>query len=143
MAFSHRPEDQQAITRLLYRYARAVDTRNVEALAACFYQGRVTFIDTPVAVESAHHCVEILASMFDWTMHNVFNHLFEVEGDQATGVTYCVASHVKTEEGVSVKHDWYLQYHDTLVRAGDDWVFQSRRLQVDYISTVPVVAAGR
>jgi uncharacterized protein (TIGR02246 family) len=135
--------EQNAILQLLYKYAMSVDARDVEAYATCF---------TPDVVVSgpgfemrenvAKATIDMLTSMFEATMHNVHNYSYKIEGERATGVTYCVASHIQNKGGQRSKMDMYIRYHDELVKQAGEWRFAKRRLDVMCTTTVPVDPAA-
>jgi hypothetical protein len=132
-------EDRLAIRQLLYRYADAADRRDAAAFAACFAGGAVDISGPGFAMTDAGQVVDTLAAKYVWTMHNVHNNLHEVDGDRASGHTYCVASHVRAAaDGARVKEDWYIRYEDELLRQGGDWVFLRRRLEPGAITHVPL-----
>ncbi len=132
-------EDRLAIQLLLYRYADAADRRDAAAFAACFAGSAVDISGPGFAMTNAEQVVGTLAAKYVWTMHNVHNSLHEVDGDRASGYTYCVASHVRAEpSGARVKEDWYIRYEDELLRQGGSWVFLRRRLVPGAITHVPL-----
>lgn len=131
-------EDRLAIQDLLFRYARAADTRDVAAFAGCFRPGRVHITGPGFEVRDAQQNIDTLASMFEWTMHKVHNHEYTVRDAQAQGYCYCVATHVKREQGRRVKIDWHIRYEDELVRADGAWRFVRRHLDVGLIETLPL-----
>lgn len=123
-------QDQFEIQQLLYRYADATDRRDAQAFEACFLDGQVIIQGPGWDMRDSHEIIGRLAEDFDWTMHNVHNHLHQIEGDSATGFTYCVASHVSNRNGRRTRLDWYIRYQDELRRGAQGWVFVSRQLQV-------------
>jgi hypothetical protein len=140
------PADLLAIQQLVYRYADAVDRRDSAQLADCF-ANQVTIIGPGFelpgkGVEVAGQITASLASSYLWTMHNVHNFLYTVDGSQAQGVAYCVASHVYQQGEQTLKLDWYLRYHDELVKIAGQWRIQRRRLEVNYSTTQPVTAVA-
>lgn len=125
--------DREEIARLLWRYARAIDTRQLDDLRAVF---------TPDA--QIHYALErgtelAFPQMLEWlgralvifcrTQHVVSNPLVDVEGDRASGTSYLVASHVQVrkdgrehlvaEGGV---------YSDRFARTREGWRICARRL---------------
>lgn len=126
--------DERLLQNLTYKYAAAMDRRDLELLCSVFvddghiigpdfdYSGREDFAGIIAGLDAAFVC----------TMHSVYNNLFEVDGDRATGETYCVASHVsETDDGKS-KWDWGIRYQNTFVRQNGDWKFVSRTLLVGW-----------
>ncbi|NVK44332.1 MAG: nuclear transport factor 2 family protein [Oceanospirillaceae bacterium] len=131
--------DQFAIQHLVYRYASAVDRRDAAALAACFANDmRLLGPGFEISRDVAEAVIGGVAP-FSWTMHNVHNLLYQVQGDQARGEAYCVASHLQSDGN---KLDWYIRYQDRLVRQKGEWLFAERRLNVECTTTVPVAMPG-
>lgn len=130
--------DSFAIQDLLFRYARAADTRDVAAFASCFRPGQVLITGPGFEVRDAQQNIDALTAMFEWTMHKVHNHEYTVEADQARGYCYCVATHVKREQGRRIKIDWHIRYEDELVRTNGAWHFAKRHLNVGLIETLPL-----
>jgi uncharacterized protein (TIGR02246 family) len=95
--------DALAIRALCERYAQAVDAGDSAAFLSVFtpdghlvsnyrgvethYRGREELAEVPVRAKA----------IAPTTMHFVGNHLAEVDGDNATGVTYCVANHLRDD----------------------------------------------
>lgn len=73
-------QDQFEIQQLLYRYADAADRRDVEAYCACFLDRQVQVSGPGYELDDGHHLIGLLRERFDWTMHNVHNHLYRIEG---------------------------------------------------------------
>ncbi len=127
---------------LAHRYAWAVDRRQGGELAALFTpDGAVRgFGDNPIDYTGPARLGEMMADlgMFERTMHNVFNQLFEVDEDGAvTGLTYCIASHILPgEDPVCV--DMAIWYHDRYARHDGQWKFAERRLEMLWIENRPV-----
>lgn len=122
-------QDQFEIQQLLYRYAEAADSRNADAYCACFKDGQVQLTGA-YTLNDGHEVVRMLGQTFSWTMHNVHNHVHQIESDQARGYTYCVASHVTELNGQKSRLDMYIRYDDLLQRTAQGWVFVSRNLTV-------------
>jgi len=132
-------QDQLEIEQLLYRYALAVDSRSPDLLERCFAPGiRLSGPGFELSENVAAFIIAELKSRYLWTQHNVFNPLYEVEGDHARGVANCIASHVEGGAEGHSKLDWYLRYHDRLVRHDGQWRIRERRLEVAYIATQAV-----
>jgi len=135
--------EQFAIEQLLYKYAMTVDNRDLEGYASCFTADVV--ISGPgfeLSGDVASPTINMLASTYESTMHNVHNHRHQISGDRATGTTYCVASHIQNQGGERSKMDMYIRYHDELVKQNNEWRFSKRRLDVICTTTVPVNPAG-
>ncbi|CAB1370889.1 nuclear transport factor 2 family protein [Denitratisoma oestradiolicum] len=131
-------EDRFAIQDLLFRYARAADQRDVAAFASCFRPGQVHITGPGFEVRDAQQNVDALTAMFEWTMHKVHNHEYQVQGDRAEGYCYCLATHVQRKGDMRIKIDWHIRYDDELTREDGAWRFVRRHLDVGLIETVPL-----
>ena len=130
--------DRMGIEELVYQYANAADELDEQAFAACFAPGAI--IDSAGLVlegDLAGTVMHFLKKQFVFTMHNVQNRRYKIDGTQATGTTYCLASHVEEKDGVATKLDWYIRYHDELVKQNGRWLFQKRRLELLFTTTGP------
>src|SRR5262245_27112738 len=86
--------DRAAVHDVLLRYARAVDGRDLDAVASCFtadaaYEGAVargTIVEALAALRTA-------LERYPRTMHFVGNVAIEVTGDTAASETYAIAYH--------------------------------------------------
>jgi hypothetical protein len=142
------PDTQLQIERLLYRYALGADQRDGALLAGCFAPGcRIVGPGYELTGDLGAIIVAELTRRFAWTQHNVFNPLYELGGghggNEATGTVNCIASHVELQpDGNALKHDWYIRYHDRLLRDGGEWRFAERRMDVRYIASGPVTPLG-
>lgn len=84
--------------------------------------------------------LETLGQMFRATQHRVSTQNVTVDGDQATGETYCVAEHfLKDAAAILV---WAIRYQDRWRRDGAGWRFVHRHLIVDWQETRPVTLVG-
>jgi len=135
--------DRLGIERLVYQYANAVDELDRQAFADCFAEGAVV-VSPGVTLEGdfAGTVMDVLEKHYVYTMHNVQNRRYTVQDDRATGVTYCLASHVSLKDGAASKLDWYIRYHDELVKRGGRWFILKRRLELMFTTTVPTVIVG-
>jgi hypothetical protein len=124
-------EDIQALTELTYRYAYALDGRDWKALRQLFtddveldyglgpervIRGADTFI------EGSRAALEPM----DATHHMFTNHLFEVDGDRASGKYYMHAQHMKLGTPGGVLHTLGGIYQDDFIRTGDGWKVSRR-----------------
>jgi ketosteroid isomerase-like protein len=114
----------EAIRQLAYRYAIAVDARDVETVADLFVD------DVKVAPDAAGRGA--MRAFFEgafakndgMTILNVGNHLIEFdEPDRARGVVYCRAE-------IEAAQQWIVQaivYRDRYERRDGTWYFRSRQ----------------
>jgi 3-phenylpropionate/cinnamic acid dioxygenase small subunit len=130
--------DRLEITQLLYRYARAIDTRDLDALATVFTPDAV--IDYAVPGGTRLPFPEMVAwlgralRVFRTTQHALANPLIELDGDAARATTYLQAAHVQVrhdgEETCAVQ---YGAYADRLVRTPGGWRIAERRFDGTHV----------
>jgi hypothetical protein len=135
--------DRVALRALVEEYAWMADTFDYQGYAALFTADATFAVRAPGAdepfVRIAGHEALMQAlhanDRFAQTFHAVHNHRCEVDGDQASGVTYCVARHhVEADSTVIITP---LRYHDTYLRTPNDgWRFGSRDLRFTWVEKV-------
>lgn len=134
-------EDRQALRDLVYHYARCADARDGPGYAALF--------GTDGILEGAgfrYTGSEELAkvapqlSRFVKTLHHVFNCLFAIEGDEATGEIYSAAHHLTAEaDGCYSDLVMYITYRDRYRRTADGWRFAKRTVDLQMTETKTVI----
>ena len=137
--------DQFDIQRLIYQYASSADELDVAGFADCFAPGgRITsrgYTGDLLSGNFTQAIIDNLKAKYVSTMHNVHNHTYVVDGPKATGITYCVASHIERPEGQATnleKFDMYIRYHDQLIKDKGRWFFKERRFELLFTTQVPV-----
>jgi len=55
-----------------------------------------------------------------------------LDGDHATGESYCLAHHIWVEDGQRVLMIMAIRYHDTFIRQDGRWLFVHRELITDW-----------
>ena len=60
-----------------------------------------------------------------------------LDGDRATGESYCIAHHLSITGDERRLMLAYLRYNDTFAKANGTWLFAKRNLYVDWIETRP------
>ena len=119
--------DERNITRLLHRYAHALDGRDADMWRSCFTEDAtfVTRHGTFVGDEQINGLFDGLQPAP--TKHLLTSPLIELDGDAAT-----VASHflLCVQDGPELKVDFFGRYLDRVARGpGDDeWRFAERRI---------------
>ena len=69
------------------------------------------------------------------TMHFNGQSTIELDGDRATGESYCIAHHLFTKDGERKLMVAWIRYGDTFVKQGGSWLFTERQLYVDWTET--------
>jgi hypothetical protein len=93
----------------------------------------------------------LLAELYRATMHHITNHLVEVDGDTATGTTYCLAYHLCDDDDGERIETLGVTYSDTYERTPEGWRIHTRRAtrvwsQIEALDTRPLLvdrAAGK
>jgi SnoaL-like protein len=137
-----RLEAYEAIRQLAARYALALDSRDVDSLAALFVDD--------VTVGNGASGRAALAEWFDpvlrpyrTTFHLIGNHVIDlVDEDHATGVVYCRPEHEVGDLWIVMP----MQYWDRYERRDGTWLFKSRKPLAFYAADVlehPLRVDGR
>lgn len=138
--------EQLLIRRELYdlalRYAQSADRRNYEAFREIFTEtGSIhghradPATSKPLySIEGRETIVKGLSGLEQYvkTQHHVSNQLVEIDGDRATGETYCTAHHIYLKDAEPWNLTMAIRYQDKFVRESGRWWFQERRLWVDW-----------
>jgi hypothetical protein len=136
--------DRLAIRELIDAYAHCADRRDAEGQKALFT------VDTRFIVymagegssptddlrgrESLTPVFENL-NAYDATTHFNGQSTIVLDGNRATGESYCLAHHLSTEDGVRSLMIASLRYLDAFVKQDGTWRFAERRLYVDWTET--------
>ena len=65
-------------------------------------------------------------------------HVVEVNGDEATGDTWCVANHIHEKDGRPHKLDWGIRYKDRYRRDAAGWRIAHRELVLIWTQELPL-----
>jgi len=136
--------DRAAIQDVLLRYARGVDRRDLDLVAACFtadasYEGALARGTIADALDTLRNRM----ARYDSTMHFIGNQLVEITGDTASSETYAVAYHRLTEAGIAKLFTVGVRYVDELVRCGDCWRIRRRVVTTEWQRTETLEGASR
>jgi hypothetical protein len=136
--------DRLAIRELFDAYAHCADRRDAEGQTSLFTEDThfVVYMDgqgsEPTQVLDGR---EALTPVFDAldnyesTMHFNGQSTIALDGDRATGESYCIAHHLFTEDGERKLMVAFLRYDDTFVKLDDAWLFAERNIYVDWTET--------
>ena len=136
--------DRLAIRELVDAYAYCADSRDADGLKALFTSDThvVVYMQGERSVPTDDlHGRESLTPVFEnlntyeVTMHFNGQSTVAIEGDRATGYTYCIAHHVYSEDGARKLMVAHLRYRDTIVKQQGTWLFAERRLYLDWAET--------
>jgi hypothetical protein len=136
--------DRLAIRELVDAYAFCADTRDAEGQKSLFTDD--THFVVYMAGEGSDPTDELrgresLTPVFDnlntyeVTMHFNGQSTVALDGDRATGETYCLAHHVYSDDGERKLMIAALRYQDAFAKADGTWRFAERRLYVRWTET--------
>ena len=138
--------DRLAIRELVDAYAYCADRREADRQKSLFTEDThyVVYMDGQGSEPTyALDGREALTPVFDdlnryqATMHFNGQSTITLDGDHATGESYCIAHHLFTEDGERKLMVAWLRYGDTFVKVDDTWLFGERNLYVDWTETRP------
>ena len=74
---------------------------------------------------------------YDATFHFVGQQQVDIDGDTATGETYCIAHHLTIPDDGSPATDYimFIRYQNQFVRLDEGWRFAVRELNIDWTET--------
>lgn len=122
--------DRAAISDLILRYSRGVDSRDWDQVASCFTPD--ADIDYGLARGGVEEMVDWIrrgVEVFDNTMHFVEPRIVEMAAGRASVDTYGLAYHGRTEAGQRRELVVKLRYLDELVREGAAWLIKKRTVE--------------
>ena len=136
--------DRLAIRELVDAYAHCADRRDAKGQKSLFTEDThfVVYMNgqgsEPTQVLDGR---ETLTPVFDdlnryqATMHFNGQSTVALDGDRATGESYCIAHHLFTDDGERKLMVAWLRYGDTFVKVDGAWLFAKRNLYVDWTET--------
>jgi len=135
--------DRLAIRELIDAYAHCADRREAEGQKALFTEDThfVVYMngegtDPTDDLHGREQLTPVFAALnqYEVTMHFNGQSTVTLDGDRATGDTYCIAHHVFSdgERKIMVA---YLRYLDTFVKQDGNWLFAERNLYLEFSDT--------
>jgi SnoaL-like domain len=116
------------------QYARNCDRRDESGFGGLFaeqavLEGENFRFATPAEIRNVPNLLRRYAK----TYHTLLNYSVDVSGDQADGEAYSMAHHLTAR--ADGKYDdlvMYITYRDRYVRRGADWLFEHRRVLMEF-----------
>ena len=139
--------DRLAIRELVDAYAYCADRRDAAGQMALFTEDTdfLVYMDSRNPEPTQHlRGRAALAPVFDElntyeaTMHFNGQSTTTLDGDRATGVSYCLAHHVKADGSARSLMIAAIRYLDSFVKQDGAWFFSQRKLMVDWTETRPL-----
>jgi ketosteroid isomerase-like protein len=138
--------DRLAIRALVDAYAHCADRRDAEGQRSLFTEDThfVVYMDGEGSeptqeLDGREALTPVFADLnrYQATTHFNGQSTVALEGDRATGESYCLAHHLFTEGGERKLMVASLRYLDTFHKRDGAWLFAERRLYVDWTETRP------
>jgi SnoaL-like domain len=138
--------DRLAIRELVDAYAHCADRRDADGQKSLFTEDTrfVVYMEgqgsEPTQTLQGR---EALSPVFDdlnryeATMHFNGQSTIGLDGDRATGESYCIAHHLFTDGGGRKLMVAWLRYDDAFAKIDGIWLFAERKLYVDWTETRP------
>ena len=136
--------DRLAIRELVDAYARCADRRDADGQKSLFAEDAhfVVYMDgqgsePTQVIDGREGLTPVFADLnrYQATMHFNGQSTIALDGDRATGESYCIAHHLFTEARERKLMVAWLRYGDTFVKGDDAWLFAERNLYVDWTET--------
>ena len=136
--------DRLAIRTLVDAYAHCADRRDAEGQKELFTEDTqfVVYMDgegseSSQELDGREALTPVFADLnrYEATTHFNGQSTIVLDGDRATGESYCLAHHLYIEDGERKLMVASLRYHDTFVKRDGAWLFAERKLYVDWTET--------
>lgn len=137
-------EDRLAIRNLIDKYAFCADTRDATGQMALFTEDTTFEVYYDPTSGTPSEIVQGRSNLFPVfdhlntyhsTLHFNAQNSVTLEGTSARGITYCMAHHLTLEEGHRKLMIATIRYQDKFVKLQERWLFEQRKLFVDWITT--------
>ena len=130
--------DLAQIRRLVESYAIAMDEPDVDAFPTLFVADGALVVlaperEKPMATfqgpgpDGVGLVAILMHRIYRATMHHITTHVATVEGDRASGTTYCLAYHMGEFDGEEQLETLGVRYRDEYVRTSEGWRIGVRR----------------
>ena len=138
--------DERAINRLVLDYAEAVDRLDEPLLRRVFAADAV--LEGPgwrfEGIDQICTIFPIMKDSFVSSWHATHQQTIHLNGDRATGETYCAGRHL--QKGGYADNQvvtMIIRYQDTFVRTAEGWRMASRKEIVDWTETSTIQSGRR
>jgi SnoaL-like domain len=136
--------DRLAIRQLVDAYARCADRRDADGQKALFTEDThfVVYMqgegsDPTQALDGREALTPVFDDLnrYEATMHFNGQSTVTLDGEEASGESYCIAHHLYTDAGERKIMIAHLRYGDRFVKIDGRWLFAERKLYVDWTET--------
>jgi ketosteroid isomerase-like protein len=141
---SEEAADRLAIRELIDAYAHCADRRDAKGQMALFAEGTVfqVFMDShslepTYTLRGRAALAPVFADLNQYRATTHFNgqSTVRLDGDHATGESYCIAHHLTVDGRKRTMMLASIRYLDRFVKQDGAWLFAERKLMVDWTET--------
>ena len=138
--------DRLAIRELVEAYAHCADRRDANGQMSLFTTDThfVVYMsgqssEPTQALDGREALTPVFEDLnrYQATMHFNGQSTIAIDGERATGESYCIAHHLFTDDGERRLMVAWLRYGDTFAKVDGAWLFAERNLYVDWTETRP------
>ncbi|RFS20091.1 nuclear transport factor 2 family protein [Chitinophaga silvatica] len=135
-------EDRLAIRELVDNYAFYADSRNAQGQMDLFTEDTIfeVYYDPKSAtpsqvIKSRKDLFPVFDNLntYNATMHFNGQSTVQLSGEEATGITYCMAHHLTITDGIQKLMVAAIRYEDKFIKHEEKWLFSERKLMVEWI----------
>jgi hypothetical protein len=143
--------DGEQIRALVHDYALAMDNADTAAFSDLFVADGSLVVwalgrDEPLGVfrgpgpDGVGMIARMLGDLYAATLHHITTHRATIDGDAATGTTYCLAYHVLAGDEGDVLETIGVRYEEAFVRTAAGWRMRERNATRLWAQTTPAPA---
>jgi SnoaL-like domain len=138
--------DRLAIRELFDEYAHCADRRLAEQQKALFTEDTSFVVymegqgsEPSQVIDGREGLTPVFEDLnrYEATQHFNGQSTIELDGERASGESYCIAHHLFTDDGGRKLMVAHLRYEDAFVKQNGSWLFAQRKLYADWIETRP------
>jgi 3-phenylpropionate/cinnamic acid dioxygenase small subunit len=121
--------DERAIIEVGMRYARSIDTQDQAGFMSCFTADAAFGLPKLRTQAVLDQTLHFLTELFSATQHVTTQFQVEVSGDEASMISYYIATHVWRQQLSDPLFVMGGFYEDSLIRTPDGWRIRDRLLK--------------
>lgn len=143
-----RLEDIAALRNLIDTFSNLADQKDIASQVLLFTEDATVdsyfgahLVSSLTGREKIGGAFGAYLDKFDTVYHQNGQQTVEIDGDTATGVSYCLVALIGTEDGKRVQNTSGVHYNDMYVRSGATWLIAKRTAHFSWQQRTDVPAA--
>jgi ketosteroid isomerase-like protein len=132
-------EDRLALKALIDEFSNLADVKDVDAQVLLFTEDAVVEsyrgAERSSLLEGREQIGEVFGGFlanFETVYHTNGQQTVEIDGDNATGIAYCLVVLIANNNGERTKTTMGVRYNDTYVRENGNWLIKKRQSYFDW-----------